>query len=234
LKEIFVRKMSDNNELLKTKIDVLSRLQTQKVIVTDRMRQAFLNVPREEFVLEKYKERAYVDTPLPILSGQTISAIHMVMIYISTHCSDPQIGHKVLEIGAGSGYNAAMFAEMVAPDGADNPGHVYAVEIIPELVEFAKDNIERTGYSDRVTIIQGDGGIGYTSEEPYDIISVAAASKQIPPPLLKQLKINGKLIIPVGRMFYQELVVIERKSEDDFRERSMGGVAFVPLTGKYG
>jgi protein-L-isoaspartate(D-aspartate) O-methyltransferase len=226
--------MSSDNELLETKIDVLSRLRTHKVNITNRMRQAFLKVPREEFVLQKYRERAYVDTPLPLLSGQTISAIHMVMIYISPSCSDPQIGQKVLEVGAGSGYNAAMFAEMVAPEGAENPGHVYAVEIIPELVEFAKENIERTGYADRVTIIQGDGGIGYQDEEPYDIISVAAASKRIPPPLLKQLKIDGKLIIPVGRMFYQELVVIVRKSEDDFRERSMGGVAFVPLTGKYG
>ncbi|MCG3220216.1 MAG: protein-L-isoaspartate(D-aspartate) O-methyltransferase [Candidatus Heimdallarchaeota archaeon] len=226
--------MSIDEELLKTKIDVLSNLRTHKINVTDRMKQAFLNVPREEFVLEKYRERAYIDTPLPILSGQTISAIHMVMIYISSSCSDPQIGHKILEVGAGSGYNAAMFAEMVAPEGVDNPGHVYAVEIIPELVEFAKNNIERTGYTDRVTIIQGDGGIGYPSEGPYDIISVAAASKRIPPPLQEQLKTNGKLIIPVGRMFYQELVIIERKSEKDFSERSMGGVAFVPLTGKYG
>ncbi|MHA1954010.1 MAG: protein-L-isoaspartate(D-aspartate) O-methyltransferase [Candidatus Heimdallarchaeaceae archaeon] len=226
--------MSRDEELLKTKIDVLSRLRTHRITITDRMKQAFLNVPREEFVLDKYRKRAYVDTPLPILSGQTISAIHMVMIYISSSCSDPQIGHKILEVGAGSGYNAAMFAEMVAPEGVDNPGHVYAVEIIPELVEFAKNNIERTNYADRVTIIQGDGGIGYPPEGPYDIISVAAASKQIPPPLLEQLKINGKLIIPVGRMFYQELVIIEKKSEDDFIERSMGGVAFVPLTGKYG
>ncbi len=226
--------MSRDEELLKTKIDVLSRLRTHRINVTDRMKQAFLNVPREEFVLDKYRERAYIDTPLPILSSQTISAIHMVMIYISSSCSDPQIGHKILEVGAGSGYNAAMFAEMVAPEGVDNPGHVYAVEIIPELVEFAKNNIERTDYADRVTIIQGDGGIGYPLEGPYDIISVAAASKRIPPPLLEQLKIKGKLIIPVGRTFYQELVIIEKKSEDDFSERSMGGVAFVPLTGKYG
>ncbi len=226
--------MPSDEKMLKAKMEVLSRLRTHRITITDRMRNAFLNVPREEFVLEKYKERAYIDTPLPILAGQTISAIHMVMIYISSSCSDPQIGQKILEVGAGSGYNAAMFAEMVAPEGVDNPGHVYAVEIIPELVEFARDNIERTGYSERVNIIQGDGGIGYPSESPYDIISVAAASKRIPPPLLEQLKVDGKLIIPVGRMFYQELVIIEKKSENDFNERSMGGVAFVPLTGKYG
>jgi len=226
--------MTPDVEMLKEKLDVLSRLRSHRVVVTDRMKQAFLNVPREEFVLPKHRDRAYVDTPLPILSGQTISAIHMVLIYISPSCSDPKVGQKVLEVGAGSGYNAALFAEMVAPKEADNPGHVYAVEIIPDLVDFARDNIERTGYSDRVTIIKADGGIGYPSEEPYDVISVAAASKRIPPPLLKQLKVEGKLIIPLGRLFYQELLLIEKQADGTFTEKNLGGVAFVPLTGKYG
>ncbi len=226
--------MSSHDDLLKEKMQTLSKLRNQKVIVTERMEQAYLKVPREEFVLEKHKDRAYIDTPLPILSNQTISAIHMVMIYVSPSCADPQIGQKVLEVGAGSGYNAAMFAEMVAPEGVDNPGHVYAIEIIPELVEFAKSNIERTGYSDRVTIIASDGGSGYLAEQPFDIISVAAASKKVPPPLLEQLTINGKLIIPCGRMFYQELLIIEKQPDGSFSERNLGGVAFVPLTGKYG
>lgn len=226
--------MSSHDDLMKEKMQTLSKLRNQKVIVTERMEKAYLNVPREEFVLEKHRDRAYIDTPLPILSNQTISAIHMVMIYVSPSCSDPQIGQKVLEVGAGSGYNAAMFAEMVAPEGVDNPGHVYAIEIIPELVKFAKSNIEKTGYSDRVTIIESDGGKGYPAEQPFDIISVAAASKKIPPPLLEQLNINGKLIIPHGRMFYQELLIIEKQPDGNFSERNLGGVAFVPLTGKYG
>ncbi|OLS33312.1 MAG: Protein-L-isoaspartate O-methyltransferase, partial [Candidatus Heimdallarchaeota archaeon AB_125] len=181
-----------------------------------------------------HRDRAYVDTPLPILSGQTLSAIHMVMIYISPKCTNPKIGDKVLEVGAGSGYNAAMFAEMVAPEASSNPGHVYASEIIPELAEFAKTNIDKTGYSESVTVLQSDGGLGYPEEAPYDIISVAAASKRVPPPLLKQLKIGGILVLPLGRMFYQELVLIKRESEDEYAEKKMGGVAFVPLTGKYG
>ena len=226
--------MSSHEDLLKEKMQTLSKLKNQNVIVTERMEQAYLNVPREEFVLKKHRDRAYIDTPLPILSNQTISAIHMVMIYVSPSCSDPQIGQKVLEVGAGSGYNAAMFAEMVAPEGADNPGHVYAIEIIPELAEFAESNIKRTGYSDRVTIIESDGGKGYPAEQPFDIISVAAASKRIPPPLLEQLSINGKLVIPRGRMFYQELLIIEKQPDGNFSERNLGGVAFVPLTGKYG
>ena len=135
---------SSDNIIHEEKRKVLARLGAHRISLTERMTNAFLNVPREEFVMKNYRDRAYMDTPLPILAGQTISAIHMVMIYISPDCADPQIGDKVLEIGAGSGYNAAMFAEMVAPKGTNNPGHVYAIEIIPELAEFAKDNIERT------------------------------------------------------------------------------------------
>ncbi len=227
--------MPSEEEILKEKTNVLARLRNHRIIVTDRMKQAFLNVPREEFVLKQYQDSAYIDRPLPILANQTISAIHMVMIYVAPSCTDPQIGEKILEIGAGSGYNAAMYAEMVAPEDAENPGHVYAVEIIPELVEFAIDNIERTGYSDRVTIIKGDGGLGYLSEAPFDIISVAAASKKVPPPLLEQLDVSGRLAIPVGGRFsYQELLVIQKDEKDKFTERNLGGVAFVPLTGKYG
>jgi protein-L-isoaspartate(D-aspartate) O-methyltransferase len=226
--------MNSKNFIPEEKKRVLSRLNSSRISVTKRMANAFLNVPREEFVLENYRDRAYVDTPLPILANQTISAIHMVMIYISPTCTDPKVGDKILEIGAGSGYNAAMFAEMVAPKGVDNPGHVYAIEIIPELAEFAESNISKTGYNDRVTILQLDGGLGYKEESPYDIISVAAAGKTIPPPLLEQLRIGGKLVIPVGKRFYQELVLITREPDNKYSEKNMGGVAFVPLTGKYG
>lgn len=226
--------MANNQDILKEKNNVLSRLRQHRVVLTKRMEEAFLKVPREDFVLDRYRDQAYIDRPLPILAGQTISAIHMVMIYVSPTCTDPNVGDVVLEVGAGSGYNAALFAEMVAPDGAENPGHVFAVEIIPELVEFAEKNIKRTGYSDKVTIIKGDGGIGYPEYAPYDIISVAAAGKKIPPPLLKQLKVGGKLVLPVGRTFYQELLLITKETEETFSERNLGGVAFVPLTGKYG
>ncbi|MBY8999985.1 MAG: protein-L-isoaspartate O-methyltransferase [Candidatus Heimdallarchaeota archaeon] len=223
-----------NNEDIPGKIEVLSRLRYHKIGLTERMKQAFLNVPREEFVLEKHKDRAYDDTPLPILSNQTISAIHMVMIYISPSCTDPQVGDKILEVGAGSGYHAAMFAEMVAPKGCDNPGHVYAIEIVPELVKFAKENIEKAGYSDRVSIIGGDGGVGHLEHAPYDIVSVAAAGKRIPPPLLDQVAIGGKIVLPLGRSFYQELILMTKEKDGSFSEKNLGGVAFVPLTGKYG
>jgi len=226
--------MTTDKDLIEKKKQVLSKLRFHKVALTDRMVNAFLKVPREEFVLEKHRDSAYIDRPLPIHSGQTISAIHMVMIYISQNCTDPKIGDKVLEVGAGSGYNAAMYAEMVAPEGTNNPGHVYATEIIPKLAQFARDNIERTGFADRVTIIESDGGFGYPQKAPYNIISVAAASKKIPPPLLDQLSVGGKFVVLVGRTFYQELLVITKEQDNTFSEKNLGGVAFVPLTGKYG
>ncbi|RLC45121.1 MAG: protein-L-isoaspartate O-methyltransferase [Candidatus Coatesbacteria bacterium] len=215
------------------KLRVLSRLRYHGVTLTERMKDAFLKVPREEFVLPKYRDQAYVDTPLPILGGQTISAIHMVLIYISPVACNPKIGDTVLEVGAGSGYQAALFAEMVAPEGCKDPGHVYSLEIIPELAEFAKKNIERTGYADRVTILCKDGSKGYPEAAPFDIISVAAAGRKIPKPLIEQLKVNGRLVIPVGRYFYQELMLITKNKEGDIVKKNLGGVAFVPLTGEY-
>lgn len=226
--------MKPDGELLREKLNVLSKLRFHNIKITERMKKAFLNVPREEFVLPKYKNRAYIDTPLPIHAGQTISAIHMVMIYVSPSCTDPQIGETVLEIGAGSGYNAAIFAEMVAPEGVENPGHIYAIEIIPELAEFAKDNIERSGYTDCVTILESDGGNGYPEKSPFNIISVAAASKLIPPPLQEQIAFNGRLVIPINKMLYQELVLITKDETGNISKKNLGGVAFVPLTGKYG
>ena len=202
--------------------------------ITERMIQSFVNVPREEFVLERDRNSAYIDSPRPILAGQTISAIHMVVMYISPSLANPKEGDIVLEVGAGSGYNAALFAEMVAPRGSTNPGHVYALEIIPDLVDFARENIERTGYSDRVTIVHADGGIGYPEKAPFDIISVAAASKEVPKPLEKQLKVGGRMIIPVGTTFFQELILIKKEKGEKFSQRNICGVRFVPLTGKFG
>ncbi len=232
--------MNDKNSAYhsssQNKLSLIKRIAAyHQITLNDRVINAFIRVPREEFVLPSYRSSAYQDTPLPILKGQTISAIHMVIMYISPDYTAPKIGDKVLEIGAGSGYNSAMFAEMVAPQSEKKSGgHVYGVEIIPELVEFARNNIERAGYSDRVTIIQADGGEGYVEEAPFDIISIAAASPQVPDPLKKQLKIGGRMIVPIGNRFYQKLMLITKTNEKEFIEQFKGGVVFVPLTGKYG
>jgi protein-L-isoaspartate(D-aspartate) O-methyltransferase len=137
---------------------------------------------------------------------------------------------KVLEVGAGSGYHAATISEIVGANG-----DVFAVEYVDKLVAIARNNLTRAGYADRVTLVQGDGSLGYSQRAPYDRILVTAAAPKTPPPLLEQLKHDGILVIPVGgRMFPQELVQIRKKPDGTLDRNSLGGVAFVPLVGKFG
>lgn len=148
-----------------------------------------------------------------------------------------EVGHKVLEVGSGSGWHASTIAEIVAPSDVPREkwGHVYTVEIIPELAEFARRNIERAGYGDRVTVICGDGSLGYPEEAPYDRILVTAAAPSIPEPLKEQLKPGGIMVIPVGEVgFYQTLIRLRKLENGRTIEEDLGGVAFVPLVGKYG
>ncbi len=141
-----------------------------------------------------------------------------------------RIGNRVLEVGAGSGYHAATVAEQIGPQG-----HVYTIELVPELVKLARSNLEEAGYSDRVTLVQGDGSLGYPDRAPYDRIVVTAAAPKIPHPLAAQLRPGGILIIPVGgRLFPQELVKVRKDEKGRIERTSLGGVAFVPLIGKEG
>jgi len=147
-----------------------------------------------------------------------------------------EVGHKVLEVGAGSGWHAATIAEIVAPSNVSKEewGHVYTVERIPELAAFAKNNIEKTGYGNRITVIHQDGTLGYHEEAPYDRILVAAAAPAVPKPLVEQLENKGVFLVPVGgAKFYQILVRIKKMSEKIIEE-NLGGVTFVPLIGKHG
>jgi len=148
-----------------------------------------------------------------------------------------EVGQKVLEVGAGSGWHAATIAEIVAPEDAPRSewGHVYTVEIIQGLAEYARKNIMNTGYGDRVTIICADGSMGYAEKAPYDRVLVTAAAPDVPKPLIEQLKPTGIMLIPVGSVsLFQSLIKITKGTDGKIREENLGGVAFVPLTGRYG
>jgi protein-L-isoaspartate(D-aspartate) O-methyltransferase len=152
------------------------------------------------------------------------------MVAIMNEALELRIGNKVLEVGAGSGYHAATVAEQIGPRG-----RVYTIELVPDLVKVARSNLEKAGYSDRVTLVQGDGSLGYSDRAPYDRIVVTAAAPKIPQPLVGQLLLGGILVIPVGgRLFPQELVKVRKDEKGRIERTSLGGVAFVPLIGKEG
>ena len=212
---------------------LVQRLVRQHILRSKEVIEAFRRAPRYNFLPEELRQYAAIDEPIPIGYGQTVSAPHMVAIMDEE--LELKVGQKVLEVGAGSGWHAATVAELVAP--TDQPkeswGHVYTIEIVPELAQMAKINIEKNGYSDRVTVIEGDGSLGYEEKAPYDRILVTAAAPEVPKPLIQQLKTGGILLIPVGAIrFYQTLIKVRK--EDGIRMEDLGGVAFVPLRGKYG
>jgi len=195
------------------------------IVKSRTVEKAFLKVPREKFVLPEYRNLAYSDEPLPILASQTISAPHMCLIMIEVDVLDLAAGDKVLEVGAGSGYHAALLYEMVQ-------NKVFTIERIPELVEFAKKNLKNAGYTDKVEVILGDGTRGYEPEAPYDKIMVTAAASKIPKPLIEQLKPGGRMAIPVGGpVFSQRLVLVEKSKTGKVSQKNLMGVAFVPLIG---
>ncbi|MDD4652523.1 MAG: protein-L-isoaspartate(D-aspartate) O-methyltransferase [Methanothrix sp.] len=191
--------------------------------VSEAVVSAMSRVPRELFLPESLQSRAYDDTPLPIGGSQTISAPHMVAIMCDLLDLHPEM--TVLEVGGGSGYHAAVMAEMVGPTG-----QVYSVERRPELVARARENLLRAGIKN-VTMIEADGSLGLPEHAPYDRISVAAAAPRVPEPLKEQLKVSGKMVLPVGSD-YQELYLVTR-TNGFFVEKKMG-VIFVPLIGQEG
>lgn len=205
---------------------LVDRLERVGYITSEPVRRAMLAVPRESFVTESTLHAAYADHPLDIGHGQTISAPHMVAIMVEAMRASP--GNRVLEVGGGSGYHAAVIAEVVGPEG-----HVYSVERIEPLAERARRNLEATGYTDRVTVLAGDGSCGWPEHAPYDRISVACAAPDVPGPMQEELAEGGMLLIPAGGQFVQELLRVTRSGNRYHIER-LGGCVFVPLIGKCG
>lgn len=183
--------------------------------------EAMRTVPRHEFVTEDYLDQAYADHPLPIGFGQTISQPYIVALMTET--LQVEAGDKVLEIGTGSGYQAAVLVEMDL--------EVYTVEIIPELAERARDDLEQHGY-DNAEVLAADGYFGWEEHAPYDAIIVTAAPDHLPLPLTQQLKEGGRLVIPIGPIGAVQTLWLFEKIEGELEATNLGAVRFVPLTGE--
>jgi protein-L-isoaspartate(D-aspartate) O-methyltransferase len=181
--------------------------------------RAMRAVPRHLFVPAAQTRNAYADRPLPIGYGQTISQPYIVAYM--TEVIRPRADHKVLEIGSGSGYQAAVLAEIVA--------EVSTIEIVPELARWARDRLDEAGYA-KVAVRHGDGYHGWPEKAPFDAIVVTAAAPHIPPPLIEQLKDGGRMIIPVGSPFLTQQLVLVEKRDGQVRTRNLMPVRFVPFT----
>ena len=188
----------------------------------DRVLKALRTVRRDEFVPEGAKMAAYVNRPLAIGHGQTISQPYIVAIM--THLMETEPGDRVLEIGTGSGYQAAVLARIV--------DSVYTIEIIPELAESAAERLDRLGF-DNVHVRAGDGWYGWPEAAPFDAIIVTAVGEEVPGKLVEQLRSGGTMVLPIGTDWDQNLAVVEKGGDGEISMRYVLPVRFVPLTGDH-
>jgi len=208
--------------LMKAKEHMISSDLMGRGIQNTNVLEAMRNVDRHEFVPEKLKQLAYADHPLPIGSGQTISQPYIVAAM--TELIDPQPDHVVLEVGTGSGYQAAVLSVLVRD--------VYSVEIIPELGETSAALLQRLGYTN-VHVRVGDGYAGWPEHAPFDGIIVTCGAEEVPPPLIEQLKPGGTMVIPVGPFLTsQDLLVVKKSDDGSISRSSVMAVRFVPMTGE--
>ncbi len=198
-----------------------TKTQSGVAVLAPRVLEALEQVPRHEFVPEDLRARAYENRPLPIGYGQTISQPYIVAL--TSHLLDVGSDAVVLEVGTGSGYQAAILAELVDA--------VYSIEIVAGLADSAAERLGRLGY-DNVSVRVGDGYYGWEDHAPYDAIAVTAAASHVPPPLVAQLKPGGRMVIPVGAQFnVQQLLLIRKDQQGRVVTEQILPVRFVPLTG---
>jgi len=195
---------------------------TGRPALSERVMTVMRQVPRHAFVPQDQQPSAYQNRPLPIGHGQTISQPYIVALM--TELAQAQPDHKVLEVGTGSGYQAAVMARLVRA--------VYSIEIVEPLGLAARERLQAQGYRN-VEVRLGDGYHGWEAHAPYDAILVTAAASHIPPPLIRQLKPGGRMVIPVGPAFMvQQLMLVEKNPDGTVSTRQILPVAFVPLTGQ--
>jgi protein-L-isoaspartate(D-aspartate) O-methyltransferase len=234
LSEIILNAIRRLGERLRSPYNVVAELKNRNLIALIKangflknlvVEEAIRNTPRHIFVPDEFVEEAYEDKPLPTKSLQTTSQPSVVAKM--TELLDVKADSKILEIGSGSGWQSAILSKL-----ATN-GKIYSIEIIPEIAEFAKQNHKKAGIKN-VEIIQQDGTLGLIEEAPFDRIIVTAACKEIPPPLIEQLKTDGLLLAPVGSSYLQDMVLLTRTLDSVKELKREPGFVFVPLVGKYG
>ena len=207
-----------------SKESLINYWQKYKVITDKKVIAAFKKIPRENFLPEELKKQAYNDFPLPIGHNQTVSQPTTIMIMLQA--LELKSTDKVLEVGTGSGYNAALISNIL------KQGKLYTTEIIPELAESSRLNLERLKIKN-IEVIKTDGSKGHKEKSPYDKIIVTAACPKIPNILIKQLKIDGILVAPIGPLYNQQMLKIIKR-QNKLEIKNLGNFIFVPLQGEHG
>jgi protein-L-isoaspartate(D-aspartate) O-methyltransferase len=210
---------------MQRRIHLVARLRDEGVLLDERLAQALLDTPREVFVPSEYLDRAYDDEPLPIAAGQTISAPHMVAIMSQALGLHPK--HRVLEVGAGSGYHAAVTARLVLPEG-----HLTTIEWLRPLARQARENLARVGLKN-VDVREGDGGLGAPDAGPFDRIYLTCATPRVPAPLFEQAAQDSVVVAPVGD-YPARLIRYQRAGGAAWTVEDLGACAFVPMRGEFG
>jgi len=213
-------------DLDKQNEELIKNLISRGALKTERIIEAFRKVKRHNFVPEKYLHVAYVDAPLPLeeSSRSTISQPYTVAVMVEA--LQPKEGEKILDVGTGSGWQTCLLSYCVG-----EKGKIVTMEINEQIYNFARKNIEKFNFKNIIQIL-GDGSKGHKNEAPYDKIIITAAARKLPENLKKQLKVGGRIVVPIGGTFEQQMIILDKISENKFKERSIGYFIFVPLIEK--